>query len=237
VNESAVLKIAGAFSLLSALAMLTAIPIAAGLQGFGGPGPINFGSGMVLSQLAATAPRPAWVDTLALLGPVLGLPAGAGWYLISRQHTLATLGILLWYLGMVFTIMQDAVQIALVVTFPAAYVAADPVIQPALEIVGSSASSLIVIVSRVGAIGWLGCLFVSLSMVKIPRIPKWMSYLGIAASAVALVSVYGQALFPKVALFGIGVPVGIMTFIVVWVPAIGIVMLNWKNDDSRVAAA
>ena len=76
-----------------------------------------------------------------------------------------------------------------------------------------------------------------MSMVKSHRIPKWMSYLGIGASVVALVSIYGQALFPKVALFGIGVPVGIMTFIVVWVPAIGIVMLRWKNDDSRVSAA
>jgi len=79
-----------------------------------------------------------WVDVLALISPVLALPAGAGWYLLAEdRRPLAALGILLWYLGMVFVIAQDALQVAVVTTLPSAYVAADASIRciPALGIV------------------------------------------------------------------------------------------------------
>jgi hypothetical protein len=138
-HDLPVIRIAATFSLLSPVAILAAIPIAAGLRGVGGPGLIDFGSGEMLAQLAAGAPRTIWVDTLALIGPVLALPAGAGWYLILRnERSLAAFGALFWYLGMMFVITQDAVQLALVTKLPPAYVAADASLKPAIEMFGDS---------------------------------------------------------------------------------------------------
>jgi hypothetical protein len=226
---ASIIKIAAACSFLSPLCILAGVPVAASLGGVGGPGPIDFGSGVVLTQLAMAAPRTIWVDTLALVSPVLALPVGAGWYLmLDHQRPLAALGTLLWYLGMVFVIAQDALQLAVVSTLPSAYVAADPPIKPALEVFGNSVALVIEVLAAVGVASGAGFMLLSLAMLRSPRIPRWIAILGLAANAAAILSTGARFLVPNVEILRLGVPLGILAFVVVCIPALGVVMLRWK---------
>lgn len=234
VNYSIVIRIAAVSSWLSALSVLLGMPIAAGLRGVGGPGPIDFGSGEVLTQLSMAAPRTIWVDTLALIGPVLALPAGAGWFLIlGHQRPLAALGTLLWYLAVVFVIAQDAFQLALVTTLPPAYATASAAIKPAIEAFGGSFAYVITVVAMVGHyLNTTAILILAVAMIRSPRIPKWIAILCFTSATIGLLSASAQLILPQFRMLGIGVPVSILLFVLVCIPCLGDVMWRWKYESS-----
>jgi hypothetical protein len=225
-SDNAVIRVAAVFSFLSPLCIFADIPIIASLGGVGGPGLIDFGSGNVLRQLHAHEPRTIWVDTLALLGPTLALPIGLGWYLVL-QHTsrFAALGTLLWYVGMVFIIAQDAMQLALVSRLPAAYVAADPVSKPAIEAVGGSIGYAIDVLSSVGLVSYAGFLVLSIVILQTPFIPKWVGLLGLLSVVVSIGTRLLTLVLPRPGYVAIGAPIGVFSFMACIV-AIGVVMLR-----------
>jgi hypothetical protein len=232
VNSSAVIRVAAIFSFLSPLCIVAAVPIAGSLRGLGGPGPIDFGNGVLLMQLAMAAPGPVWVDTLALLSPVFALPIGAGWYLILKEKgSLVALGMLLWYLGMVFVITQDALQLALVTKLPPAYVAANESVRLALEAFGGSFAYIIDVLSMVGLVSYAGFAIVCIPMMSSSRIPKWIAVLCLVSNVIPILSVCIQWVLPQVGLLRLGLPVEILVFVLVCIPALGVVMWRWKSDQ------
>jgi hypothetical protein len=151
-NDTSTLRIAAAFSFLSPLAIVAGVPFAASLGGVGGPGPIDFGDGVRLDRLAELGAAAVRVDLFALLGPVFAVPAVFGWYLLLRptSRSAAQLGVALWLFGMVFIVMQDALQLALVSTLPAAHAAADIETRAAIEAVGGSLGYAIEVLAFTG---------------------------------------------------------------------------------------
>jgi len=232
VNQTTLVKLAAAFSFLSTFAILAGMPIAGSLHGVGGPGPIDFGSGAVLTQLASAAPRTVWVDLLALVSPALALFTGAGWYLLlANERPLAWVGTLLWYVGMVFVVTQDALQLALVTTLPSAYAAADPAIKPAIEVFGASFAHVIEVLAAVGQVSGAGFIVLCVAMLRTPRIPRWIPVVGIASSAVAIFSTTAQFVVPDVRVLGLGVPIGLLALLLVCMPALAVVMWRWRAAD------
>jgi len=140
---------------LGAVCIVAVFPIAGSLRGIGGPGPIDFGNGETLTALSDHTRAAVWVDTLAFLGPAMALPFAAAWFLMFRREgALAWFGVWLWSLGMIFTITQDAVQLAVVTKLPAAYSAADAAAKQALEAFGGSVAYVLSSVG--GLIGFSG---------------------------------------------------------------------------------
>lgn len=231
------MKIAAVFSFLSTLTILAGVPYAARLRGLGGPGLIDFGDAAILTQLAMAGSAPVLIDTFAFLGPLLALPIGAGWYLLLRnQKPLAGLGVLLWYLGMIFVITQDAMQLALVTKLPSAYLAADASIKPALLVFGESLAYIIDILVFAAVLHAAGLFLVSMAMAREPRVPKWIAYLGMGASLIGVASTFGSALVPGVPALKAGGPLAIITIVVVWIPAVGVVMWRRRREADTAAA-
>ena len=233
-NDATTLRIAAVFAFLSPLMIFAGIPFAAQLAGAGGPGPIDFGDGAVLARLAELGDAPVRVDLFALLGPIFALPATMGWYVLLRtEGRLAQLGVVLWYVGMLFVITQDALQLALVSTLPASYAAADISTRSAIEAVGGGLGYAIKVLAFAGHLpSSFGSILLSLLMWRCAAIPKWLAGFGLAAALLAFVSgVLGFA-FPKVPALGIGVPIGIF-MILGWGIGLGVVMLR---EAGRVAA-
>jgi hypothetical protein len=146
---------------------------------------------------------------------------------------LAQLGVVLWYIGMVFIILQDALQLAFVSTLPAAYAAGDVTTQAAIEAVGASFGSAIDVLAFTGHLpNGLGFLLLSLLMWRCGAIPKWIAGLGVMSSTLALGSGVLAFVFPDVVWFGVGVPIGIM-LLLVCIAGLGVVMLR---EAKRAAA-
>ena len=234
-NDTATLRVAAAFSFLSPLAILAGVPFAASLGGVGGPGPIDFGDGALLDRLAQVGATAVRVDLFALLGPLFSLPAAFGWYLLLRSTSRSTaqLGVALWLIGMVFIILQDALQLALVSTLPAAHAAADIETRAAIEAVGGSLGYTIDVFAFTGHLpNGFGFIVLSLLMWRCAAIPKWIAALGLVSATLALASGVLGFVFSEVVWLGIGVPVGIM-LLLICIAALGVVMLR---EAKRTAA-
>lgn len=210
-NDATVLRIAAVCAFLAPLAIFAGIPYAAGLGGVGGPGPIDFGNGALLARLAELGAAPARVDLFALLGPIFALPATMGWYVLLRSEgRLALLGVVMWYVGMIFIIAQDALQLALVATLPAAYAAADITTRVAIEALGGGLGYSIEVLAFSGH--WpngFGLIVLSLLMLRCAAVPGWVAGLNLAAAVIALSSGVLAFLSPALSWLGIGVPIGI----------------------------
>jgi hypothetical protein len=234
-NDAPLLRIAAVFAFLSPLTIFAGIPFAVTLAGAGGPAPIDFGDGAVLARLAVLGSAPARVDSFALLGPIFALPATMGWYVLLRPTgRLAALGVALWYVGMVFIIAQDALQLALVSTLPAAYSAADIVTRVAIEAFGGGLAYAIEVLAFSGHLpNGFGIIVLSLLMFRCTAIPKWLAGLGLVSAVIALGSGVLAFAIPEVPLLGIGMPIGIF-MVLFWGMGLGVVM--WR-EAARMDAA
>jgi hypothetical protein len=234
-SRNVVLRTAGTFSLLSVASIFAVAPFAARLRGAGGPGPIEFGDASIVEKLAAAGSAATWVDGLALLGPALAFPIGFGWYQLTKQKgPTAGFSVGLWYIGMIFIVMQDALQLAFVSTLPQAYMAADASTRPALLSVGSALASAIRVISDVGAISYLGAFLTSLLMWSCPGIPRWITAVGVLSGGIAVLSTILPIIAPSLEPLGAGRPIGIIMSMI-WIGALGIVMLRKKEAVPAVA--
>jgi hypothetical protein len=154
--------------------------------------------------------------------------------MVRRTNVFALYGAVLSYVGMIFIIAQDAMQLAFVSRLPAAYVAATDATKPAVLVIGSVLAYAVEVLANVGIVSDLGALVLYLVMLHTPAIPRWIGLVGALSSGLAMLSSLLVMLVPQVPLVGIGRPIGILLNIVLGF-ALGIVMLRWKESDALVA--
>lgn len=228
-GDRSVLRIAGLFSLLSVASIVAAIVIGVSLGG-GGPVAIDFGDPTVLRDIASAGQVPVLLSFLALVGPTLGLPAGLGWYrLLGHKGGYVLMGVVLWYLGMVFVIWQDAMELVLVAELPKAYTAADGAQAEALlaagRLLGAAVETFIVLGD---VVSFFGMVLVNVAMWTLGG--RWRILA--AAGAAACVLITAGVAFPALA------PVRLPGFVlfVTWMAATGIAMLRAAGAAADSAA-
>lgn len=117
-RDTSLTRLSGIFSLLSAASIIGAIILGMALGGRG-PAAMDFGDPALLASLQGAGAKAVLLEILALVGPALALGAGLGWWPALRDRgSYVALGVLLWYLGMIFVIWQDAAELALVLHLP-----------------------------------------------------------------------------------------------------------------------
>jgi hypothetical protein len=229
VGDGSILRIAGLFSLLSVASIMAAIVIGVSTGG-GGPVAIDFGDPEVLQAMAASGRVPVLLSFLALAGPTLGLPAGLGWLrLVGHKGGYVLAGVVLWYLGMVFVIWQDAMELVLVAELPQAYAAADGAQAEALlaagRLLGAAVETFIVLGD---VVSFFGMLLVNVAMWALGG--RWRILA--TAGAAACVLITAGVAFPALA------PARLPGFVlfVAWMAATGLVMLRGTSAGAEPAA-
>jgi hypothetical protein len=226
-HQHLVLEISAICSFLSPALVFTLIPIGIRL-GRPGPIPIAFGDAEELGKLQATMPGVLWLEALALAAPILSLGIGFGWYaLLGAATPYAAMGVVLWYLGMIFVIINDTLELGLVATLPREYARAADAVKPALLGFGTVVGNCIELFSLVGGVvSFGGIALVAASMLHAPGVPLWLGTLGMVASVIILVSRTGTFIG------GSGGPLGklgLLGFVafMVWVVTTGFFMLSF----------
>jgi hypothetical protein len=220
-GDRLVLRIAGALSLLAVAAIVAAIVVRIGLgRNFG---PEDFSQSVILQQLYLAGPAAVQAALLALIGLLLLLAAGLGWHQMLRvQGSHVTLGAILWYIGMVFLILQGAVEYSLTSFLPQAYVpAAELPLSTGLVAAGGAMSVIARTLSAIGdAVSFAGVLLLGAALWQMGG--RWR-ILGAGGMGAALLGWLGLASGEMVPLR----PVGQGVFLL-WVAAMGVAMLRWK---------
>jgi len=234
--DTALTRISAAFSFLSPLVVVAtiAVMIAGGL---GGPAAIDFASPDVLRHLKDSRPAILWSEALSLVGPIVALGAGLGWYRILKPAgSYVALGVLLWYAGMIFVITQDALEFTLVARLPDAYFASDASSQAAIAALGSTLGSFIDVLTLVGdLVSYFGILLVSIAMLSgVQRVPRWLGILGLLAGVLIAIGLVAGAISPNAGPIGAARPLGFLLFMA-WFVGTGVVMARWRPP--AVAAA
>src|SRR5262245_66628900 len=120
-GDATVTKICGSGLLLSGVLGILSAPIAINV---GYPVVVDFGDGETLLRFAA-APAPLLFGLLQLFLPTLALASPLGfWYVLRSAGSIVLLGVVLNLVGLVFTTIQDAIELTLLLYLPPAYVAA-----------------------------------------------------------------------------------------------------------------
>lgn len=220
-DDRSLTSICGCFSILSALCILVAIPIGISLN-TGGPTAIDFGDPETLSRLQGAMPGMLLVEALALAGPTLALGAGLGWYcVLKRDGSYAVLGVLLWYVGMLFVVLQDAIEFSLVEFLPAAYSSAETALKPGLLVTGATFGRVIEVLTLLGdCVSAFGLALVNIALLR--RTGSWR-LLGGAGLLSSILTTAGLV-FPQ---WGGGRLLGFVMFMG-WMITMGIVMLRWR---------
>ena len=219
-----VLRIAGVLSLLAVAAIVAAIVIRIGLgRDFG---PEDFSQSVILQQLYLAGPAVVQAALLALIGPLLLLAAGLGWHRMLRdQGSHVTLGAILWYVGMVFLILQGAVEYSLMSFLPQAYVpAAELPLSTGLIAAGGTMSVAARTLAAIGdAVSFAGILLLGVALWQTGG--RWrilgaggmgavlLIWLGLASGELVFLRPVGQGIF------------------LLWVAAMGVAMLRWKPAE------
>jgi hypothetical protein len=221
-DDRSLAKIAGCFSILSALCILVAIPIGISLN-TGGPSAIDFGNPETLDRLRAAMPGMLLVEVLALAGPTLALAAGLGWHqMLRRDGSYVTLGVLLWYVGMLFVVLQDAIEFSLVEFLPAAHASAEAALKPGLLAAGAVLGRVIEVLTLLGdCVSGFGLALVNIALLR--RTGSWRLLGGAGLLSTALTT--AGLLLPQL---GIARLLGFVIFMA-WLITMGIVMLRWRS--------
>lgn len=218
-------QLSAVFSILSPLVILILIPL--GLSAGGGPAPVNFGNPEELARLLRSMPKTMWIETLALAAPTLALGAGYGWWVMLKPAgSYVGWAVLLWYLGMIFIIFNDALELAFAAQFPSAYATAPESSKHALLVLGASMSSAIDACAVLGGIvSFFGAIFITLAMMHFPGLPPWLGWLGLIAVLTLLFTRALSVPFKRARALGLFTLVGFVLYMV-WMIITGIFM--WK---------
>src|SRR5262249_39932750 len=186
-------------------------------NGLGGPAAIDFASPEVLRRLNDARPAILWSEALSLVGPTLALGAGLGWYrIVKPAGSYVALGVLLWYVGMVFVIMQDALEYVLVANLPASYFASDASAQAAIGALGASLSAFIEVLTLVGdLVGNAGVVLVGVGMLSgVAGVPRWLGALAVVGGTLVALGLVAMAISPNAGAIGAARPIGFLLFMI-----------------------
>lgn len=225
-GDGSLTRLAGIFSLLSAACLIGAMALGISLGGKG-PGPIDFGDPQVLAQLRTGGKASLVLELLALIAPTLSLGAGLGWYpLLRDKGGYVAIGILLWYVGMIFVIWQDAMEFALAAWLPDLHAGVEGTRAEALLAIGAMGGRTIEIFMLLGdLLSFCGILIVCTALL---RGTGSMRLIGACGAASAILICAGL-LFPPLSLARL---VGFLLFLI-WMIAMGVLMLRWQPGSAR----
>jgi hypothetical protein len=220
--------------LASGLLGLVIAPIAISL---GYPIFIDYGDGETLSRFASTMPTPFLFGLLQLSLPTLALVSPLGFYYVLRgAGSSVVLGVLLNSLGLVFSTIQDGIEVALVHYLPPAYATADAATRPALLAIGDFGVTAMNVFGRLGSVSFVGMLLINLAMwARGSRGWKVLAGLGIAANVVILIAATLPAIFTRLSLLELGFPIGFMA-LRIWMVAAAVIMLRWAPQQEQIVA-
>jgi hypothetical protein len=219
-------QISAIFSILSPLTLFLVIPL--GLSIGGGPAPIDFGNPGELARLRSRMPRAMLVELLALAAPVLALGAGYGWWvMLAPAGSYVGWAVVFWYLGMIFIVLNDALELALAARLPVAYEAADESVRPILLVFGASMSSAIEVLGILGGIiSFFGVILVAGAMLHFPGLPVWLAWIGLASALILFLARVASAASKGRLTLGPVTLVGFVLFMI-WMLITGGYMWGW----------
>lgn len=219
-ESTPILRLSGICSLLVVATVLGTLALAASTGH--GPRAIDFGDPDVLASLRGDESA-VWIARLSLIGPTLALGAGMGWYYLLRGRSALVLpGVLLWYFGMTFILLQDAVEAMMVARLPDLVAAASPEQGQALMMTGRLLGEADRALATWGnMISIPGLIMVSLALLRLRGGWKWLGGLGLFASLVRL-ALYLLPLPP------ILFPLQMLAF-QLWIAGMGVAMLKGRE--------
>jgi hypothetical protein len=229
-GEETVTKICGVFLLLSGVLGLVAGPIAMRIDY---PVFADFGDGETLSRFAAAWPTPFLFGLLQISLPCLALASSLGFYYwLKDAGAIVVLGVVLNALGLVFTTIQDGIEVALLHYLPTAYLAAEEPTRPALLAIGDFGETAMGVFGRLGIIAYVGLLLVNVEIWTLGRW-RWVATLYFVAFVLIVIASTAAAVVPSL---GVLFPVAFM-LLRVWMISAALIMLRSGSgavSDSRV---
>ena len=223
-------KIAGVFLVMSLLANITAFANGTS-RGLRPPAAFDFGAADDLLRLAAESRAHVLPLALSLMSPVLAIPAGLGFFHILRPAGwTAVFGVTMFFVGMVFVVLLDVVEVIAILSVAPAYASATEGSRPAIVALGSSLELGRAVLGYIGHFFSFGLAQLALgyAIVKVPGISNWLGGLSFVPAfmlgwMVPVMALRGQPVGPVV---GIGVA---MFFI--WLMGMSVVLLRWKGQE------
>jgi hypothetical protein len=225
-------------------ALLTVLSIAANLlalgigssRGLTPPNVVDFGNAADLVVLASSYHAHVLSLALSLLSPCLAIPIALGWFeLLRGARAYALAGVALYFIGMIFVVLLDVLELVLVVDLAPAYARAGSSAQPALLGVGATLGHARDVLGYVGHFFSFGLAQIALGVAILlgggaPRWLGWWSFVpGIVLGWLATgASIAGASVGPLAAL-------GILSFLV-WLVGMAVVLWRWRPvaaDASR----
>lgn len=227
-GDATVTRLCGVCLLLSGVLGLVAAPVAVSI---GYPVFADFGDGEALSRLAATAPAPFLFGLLQICLPTLALASSLGFYYLLRSAgAVVVLGVMLNALGLVFTTIQDGIEVTLVYYLPPTYVAANEAARPALLAIGDFGTTAMGVFGRLGIVGYVGLLLISWGMWKLGR-SRWIAALYFAVFVLITGANVATTAIPAL---GVAFPVG-FTGLRIWMILAAVLMLRSGPDRGAPA--
>jgi hypothetical protein len=220
-------KLAAIFSIGSILANLVAFGIGTS-RGLSPPTAFDFGSDSDLRQLSADHAAHLVPLVLSLLSPCLAIPAGLGWWhVLGRAGWPALFGIVMFYVGMIFVVLLDVLELVSIMRLAPAYDLVSEAARPALLGFASTVELTRATLRHIGHFfGFaLGQLALGVAVLREPSLPRWLGWLSFVPAV--LIGWLATVLELSGRSAGPAVPVGILAF-VVWVLAMAVVLLRWK---------
>jgi hypothetical protein len=209
------------FSIASGVVLVITIALGVATGG-AGPMGIDFGDPAVLAQLAARGGTQHLIEGMALTAPALALGAGLGWLMLAGDRAIGRLGIVLWYAGMIFVLVQDGIELALVQVLPSAY-ADNP---GATVIVGTAGSAIIGILTMLGdGISNVGAIILALAILQGSGRYRVAALILLASSSLLLIGV----MLPALSVLRLP---GFVLFLV-WLFAAGIELLRGAAESGQ----
>ena len=231
-NDTWVPRISGVLSILSIAATLTAFGIGSS-RGLLPPTAFDFGNANDLTRLAADSSGHALPLALSLLAPCLALPVGLGWFHVLRPAGFyAVCGVVMFFVGMIFVVLLDVVELTLIVDLAPAYREADGATKPALLAVAETMERTRRVLGYVGHFfGFgLGQLALGLAILRVRRVPRWLGWLSFVPAILLGWVATLMEFAGREAEVGPIVGVGVLAF-TGWFFAMGVVLIGWTPDE------
>ena len=223
-------RLAGVFLVMSLLANMTAFIIGT-TRGLRPPPAFDFGDADDLLRLSGESGAHALPLALSLISPVLAIPAGLGfWHILRPAGWSAVFGVTMFFVGMVFVVLLDSVEVVAILRVAPAYASAAESARPAIVALGATLELSRSVLGYVGHFFGFGLAQLALgyAIVKVPGISNWLGGLSFVPGImlgwmVPVLALFGQAVGPVT---GIGVA---MFFI--WLIGMSVVLLRWKGEE------
>jgi hypothetical protein len=226
-------RISGGFSILSIAATLAAFGIGSS-RGLLPPTAFDFSNANDLTRLAADSRAHTLPLALSLVAPCLAIPVGLGWFHVLRPAgSYAVCGVAMFFVGMIFVVLLDALELTLIVDLAPAYGSADGATKPALLAVAETMERTRRVFSYVGHFfGFgLGQLALGLAILRVGRVPRWLGWLSfVPAILLGWVATLMEFSGGEAAVGPI-VAVGVLAF-TGWFLSMGVVLIRWMPEEN-----